>query len=120
MERPEKLVVTINDEIDKTNTVSGSEKELQKQVRKAQSVILEEIEKELKFVTRNHYRNTWMAIGMAAFGIPLGVVFGLSFGNMAFMGAGLPIGIALELSIGSGMDKKAAEEGRQLDVEIEY
>lgn len=119
-ELPEKLVVIINREIDKINTVSGSEKELKKLVRKAQSAILEEIEKELKLVTRNHYRNTWMAIGMAAFGIPLGVVFGLSFGNMAFMGAGLPIGIALGLSIGTGLDKKAAEEGRQLDLEIEY
>lgn len=52
--------------------------------------ILKLIEKELKLVPKNSYRNRWMAIGMSAFGVP----------------------------IGAGMDKKAFEEGRQLDMEI--
>jgi hypothetical protein len=39
---------------------------------------------------------------------------------MAFMGIGMPIGIPIGLAIGSGLDKKAAEEGRQLDVEISF
>jgi hypothetical protein len=89
---------------------------LRKHIRKTQSGILKLIEKELKLVTKNHYRKTWLAVGMAAFGIPLGVAFGTSIGNMGLLGIGLPIGMA----IGSGMDKKAVESGRQLDLEIKY
>jgi hypothetical protein len=57
---------------------------------------------------------------MAGFGIPIGVAFGASLGNMAFLGIGLPIGLATGIAVGSGMDKKAFEEGRRLDVEIKY
>jgi hypothetical protein len=69
-------------------------------------------------VPKNHYRNQWLALGMATFGIPFGVALGMSLGNMALLGIGLPIGLAVGIAVGSGMDKKAFEEGRQLDVEI--
>lgn len=114
------IIIIINDEIDLINFISDSEKELRKQIRKTQSSILKLIEKELKFVTKNHYRNTWLAVGMAAFGLPLGVVFGTSLGNMGLLGIGLPIGMVIGMAVGSGMDKKAHEEGRQLDLEIKY
>ena len=113
---PEEIVNSINNGIDQLNSVSESEKELRKQIRVSQSSILKLIEKELKIVTKNHFRNTWLAVGMAVFGIPLGVAFGASLGNMAFLGIGLPIGMAIGIAVGSGMDKKAAEEGRQLDL----
>ena len=71
-------------------------------------------------MTKNHYRNTWLALGMAAFGIPLGVAFGTSSGNMGLIGIGLPIGMVIGMAVGSGMDKKAVESGRQLDLEIKY
>ena len=58
-----------------------------------------------------------MALGMAAFGVPLGVAFGTSLDDMSFLAIGLPIGMVIGLAVGSGMDKKALEEGRQLDVE---
>jgi len=58
-----------------------------------------------------------LAIGMSAFGIPFGVVFGASLDNMGYLGIGLPIGMAVGMVIGAGMDKKAFEEGRQLDLE---
>jgi hypothetical protein len=61
-----------------------------------------------------------MAIGMSAFGIPLGVAFGTSLGNMGLLGIGIPIGMVIGMAIGSGMDKKAFEEGRQLDLEMKY
>jgi hypothetical protein len=117
---PEEIVNSINNGIDQINSVSESEKELRKQIRVSQSSILKLIEKELKIVTKNHYRNTWLAVGMAVFGIPLGVAFGASLGNMAFLGIGLPIGMAIGIAVGSGMDKKAFEEGRQIDLEIKY
>ncbi len=58
-----------------------------------------------------------MSLGMAAFGLPLGVVFGSSTGNMGLLGIGLPIGMVIGMGVGSKMDKKAFEEGRQLDLE---
>lgn len=91
---------------------------MRKQIRKTQASILKLIEKELKLVARNHYRNTWLAIGMAAFGIPLGVVFGKSLGNMGLLGIGLPIGMVIGIAVGSVMDKKAFEAGKQLDFEM--
>lgn len=119
-ELPEEIVKSINNEIDRTNSVSGLEKELRKQIRNTQSSILKLIEKELKLVTKNHYRDTWLAVGMAAFGLPLGVAFGISIGNMGLLGIGLPIGMVIGMAVGSDMDKKAFESGKQLDFEIKY
>lgn len=115
---PEEIVNSINNGINKINSVSESDKQLRKQIRKTQASILKLVEKELKLVARNHYRNTWLAVGMAAFGIPLGVVFGISLGNMGLLGIGLPIGMVIGIAVGSVMDKKAFEEGKQLDFEI--
>lgn len=119
-ELPNEVISSINSGIEEINSFKESEKGLRKLIRKAQSRIIKLIEKELKLVTKNHYRNTWLAIGMSVFGIPLGVAFGTSLGNMGFIGIGLPIGMAIGMAIGTGMDKKAFEEGRQLDLEIKY
>ncbi len=114
------IVRSINEDIKQLNTVTNSEQDLGKQLRKRQARILRTIEKELKLVPKNHYRNTWLALGMSAFGIPLGVAFGVSFGNMAFIGIGLPIGMTIGIAVGTSMDKKAIESGKQLDLEIKY
>lgn len=117
-EIPIEILNSINQEIDKLNGFSGSNKELLKQVRNSQSLILSLVKKELGLVPKGHFQTMWMAMGMATFGIPFGVVFGLTLGNMAFFGIGIPIGMSIGLAIGAGMDKKAQEEGRQLDIEI--
>lgn len=117
-EIPIEILNSINQEIDKLNGFSGSEKELLKQVRNSQSLILSLVKKELGLVPKGHFQTMWMAMGMATFGIPFGVVFGLTLGNMAFFAIGIPIGMSIGLAIGAGMDKKAQEEGRQLDIEI--
>lgn len=114
------IIISINNTIDDINTISNSEKTLKKQIRRGQASVIKLLEKELKLVTKNHYRNSWLAKGMAAFGIPLGVAFGTSLGNMALLGLGLPIGMAIGIAIGTGMDKKALEEGRQLDIELKH
>ena len=119
-ELPNEIVSFINKDIDLINSIPESDKKLKKQIRGSQSRILKRIEKELKLVTKNHYRNTWLAIGMAVFGIPFGVAFGASLGNMAFIGIGLPIGMAIGIAIGTSMDAKARENGKQLDLEINY
>ena len=65
MELPEDIAFTINIEIEKINGVTDSDKMLRKQIRSSQTSIIKLIEKQLKLVTRNYYRNTWMVLGMA-------------------------------------------------------
>jgi hypothetical protein len=117
-ELPDGIVVSINKDIDTLNSFKGSGDELRKLITKKQTGILKVLEKELKLVPKNHYRNLWMVLGMSVFGIPMGVAFGASLGNMAFLGIGLPIGMVIGIAIGTGMDKKAHSEGRQIDMEI--
>lgn len=117
---PSEIVNSVNNDIEQTNTFSGSDKNLLKQIRKAQSSILKLIEKELKLVTKNHYRNRWLAIGMAGLGIPIGAALGTSVGNMSLVGLGIILGMIFGITIGMAMDKKAKENGYQLDLEIEY
>lgn len=108
----------INNGIDKLNAVSDSDKDLAKQIKSTQSHIIKLLEKDHKLVTKNHYRNLWLALGMAAFGIPLGVAFGAVLDNMALLAIGLPIGMLIGIAVGIRLDKKALAEGRQIDVEL--
>jgi hypothetical protein len=115
---PDEVISSINNTVDETNNFKGSEKELKKQIRKAQSGIIKLIEKKLKMVPKNHYRNLWLVLGMSAFGLPIGVALGASQGNNGMLGAGLPIGMVIGIAVGTGLDRKAFKEGRQLDLEI--
>lgn len=116
-EIPEEVASIINEDIRTLNTFSGIDKEVRKLLRKTYSKILKLLEKELKWVPKNHYRNTWLAIGLAAFGIPLGAAFS-SAGNSANLGLGIPIGMVIGMAVGSFMDKKAGKEGKQIDIEF--
>ena len=115
---PDEINSFINTQVDALNLISDSGKEFKKQLCKKRAAIVKRVEKDLKIVPKNHYRNTWMILGMSIYGIPLGVVFGAIIGNMGLLGIGLPIGMVIGMAIGSKMDKKAAAEGRQLDVEF--
>ncbi len=115
---PESIIESINHEIILVNAASSDEKTFVKQLQKSQSTILKQLEKELKLVPRKYYLSTFMSFGMAAFGIPLGVAFGLSLGNLAFLGIGLPIGLGIGVAIGSAKDNQAKASGNQLDVNI--
>ncbi|MDG4945747.1 hypothetical protein NMK71_04915 [Weeksellaceae bacterium KMM 9713] len=108
----------INNGIVKLNAVSDSDKDLAKQIKSTQLHIIKLLEKDHKMVTKNHYRNLWLALGMAAFGIPLGVAFGAVLDNMALLAIGLPIGMLIGIAVGTRLDKKAHAEGRQIDVEV--
>lgn len=119
-ELTEEIVIVINHKIDELHSASNSEKELKTQLKKTQSSVLKLIEKEAKLVTKNHYRNTWLAIGMSVFGIPIGVALGVSLGNIGLLGIGLPLGMVIGMAVGTKMDEKARELGKQLDIEIKY
>lgn len=66
-------------------------------------------------VTKDYYRNFWMSVGMAVFGIPFGVAFSSVLKNYAFIGIGLPIGLSIGIAIGTSKDKQVISEGRQLN-----
>ncbi len=118
IELDDEVVREINLHIEALNALSDSAIELKSQIRKRQTKIVSLIEKKLKVVPKNHYRNMWLVLGMSVFGVPMGVAFSVSLGNMAFIGIGLPIGMAIGIAVGSGMDKKAFDAGRQLDIEL--
>ena len=114
------IIKSINGDIEELNSSSLTSNELIKLVKLKQTKIIKVVEKELKIVPKNYYRNLWLILGMSVFGIPIGVAFGSSIGNMGLLGIGLPIGMGIGIVVGSGMDKKAFKEGRQLDIEIKY
>lgn len=111
---PEALTAEINQELRMLNAPKTSPAHLRRALVRHELRILRLVEKRAKLVPSGYYRQMWTALGMSAFGLPLGVVFGLSLGNMALLGVGLPIGLAIGFAVGSGLDKKAAKEDRQL------
>jgi predicted RND superfamily exporter protein len=119
-ELPLEIIESVNQDIEELNSITLIGNGLTKLVKQKQTKIIKLVEKELKIVPRNYYRNLWLAVGMSAFGLPIGIAFGLTIGNMGLLAIGLPIGMLIGISVGSGMDKKASEDGRQLDVEIKY
>ena len=110
------VIEKLNTEIDKIN--SAPLKKLNTQIKRSQIKILQIIEKEQKLIPKNYYKKTWLALGMSAFGIPIGVAFGFALDNMAFLAIGLPIGLALGMVVGAQLDKKAEKEGRQMNIEM--
>lgn len=119
-ELPARIIEAVNQHIEEINMSSLSENSLMKLVKWKQMKLIKLIEKELKIVPKNYYRNLWLAVGMSAFGLPIGMAFGLILGNMGFLAIGLPIGMGIGIVVGSRMDKKAAESNRQLAIDIKY
>ncbi len=112
------IIDTINQAVDEVNTSSLPENEWRRLIKKNQWNLLKLVEKELKIVPLNYYRNLWLAIGMAAFGVPIGMAMQASSESSGYLAIGFPIGMLIGMVLGSRLDKKAFEEGRQLDVEI--
>jgi hypothetical protein len=119
-ELSQNIITSINDCIEQLNASSLTGKELRKLVKQNQTTILKLVEKELKIVPKNYYQFLWMIFGLSGFGVPVGVAFGLIMGNIGLLGFGLPLGMVIGFAIGSAMDKKALNEGRQLNLVIKY
>lgn len=109
---------TINERVTRINTSPVVGNDFKKLIKQEQTAILKQVEKAHQIAPKNYYRNLWMLLGFTAFGLPIGVSFGLSIGNIGMMAVGLPIGMAIGAAIGASLDKKALTEGRQLDIEI--
>lgn len=117
---PDSVIEKINLVINFLNNVEEGDNRFQKMIKKAEADILKLLEKELKMVPVNHYKKLWMVLGMSAFGMPLGVAFGISVGNLGLLGLGFPIGMGIGVFFGISQDKKALAEGRQLAFEAKY
>ncbi len=117
-EIPEAVAVKLNYEISQLNTTIRIGTSLRSLLKTTQSKVLKFVEKDLKIVPLNYYRNLWLVLGMTVFGLPIGVAIGMSVGNIGLLGIGLLIGMALGLAVRATMDKKAKQEGRHLDLEI--
>lgn len=117
---PSETVQFINQQIEDINSTTLTGSHLYKFLKKIQTAIIKKLEADHKIVAKNYYRNLWAAVGMSAFGLPFGVLFGLLMGNIGLMALGLPIGLAIGVGVGTSMDKKALAEGRQIDMELKF
>ena len=110
----------INESIDLINSFEGADRELIKMLKVTHSNIIKSIEKELKYVPKNHYQTQWMIFGMMA-GLLFSSVFGsfgMDMGIGSSGGVGLAVGMSIGIVLGASMDSKAAKEGRQLEVSV--
>ena len=115
---PDEIELVINKHITHVNSVMDTGKTLRNEIQKEQAKIVGVLAQKLKIVPINYFRKTWFVLGMTVSGLPIGAALGLSLGNMAYLGIGLPVGMSIGLALGANMDKKAKEEGRQLDIEL--
>lgn len=115
---PDDSIEFINDKIKVLNSISATDKSYRELLRKTQSEVLKMLEKQHKIVSKNHYLNKWLLVGMNAVGLPIGAALGISLNNIALLGIGLPIGMIYGYFVGKRFDKKAQTEGRQLDIEL--
>ncbi len=83
-------------------------------LKKIKNDLIHLLEQDFQLVGKGHYQSKWMAFGIM-FGITLGPIFSAALNNYAFVGIGLPIGMAVGIALGAEKDKKAKEEGRVLD-----
>jgi hypothetical protein len=117
---PDDVILQVNQQIESINSFYGESRQLSKLMKKGQNSILKLLDKKLKIIPRNYYRNLWMVLGLSAFGVPLGAAYGTLIGNMGMLGVGMPIGMVIGMAVGAKLDKKAKDSGRQLDVEVDY
>ena len=115
---PNETTDFIDQEIEQLNAYSNEDKFFVKAIKEKENNIVKFLEKKHKIVPKKYYTKLWMILGMSAFGIPMGVAFGVIMKNMGLLGIGLPIGMGVGVGFGTYLDKKALNEGRQLDVEI--
>lgn len=115
---PAEVTEEINAKIQVLNSFSGSMPQYTKKIKTVKKEILSLLQKRLGLVPENYYTTLWMALGISAFGLPIGIVIFTLSGSAAFIGIGLIFGVAGGLALGTSLDKKAKAENKVLDVKM--
>ena len=116
-EIPTENLIAINMDIESINSFSGTEKEMVKILKKANSKIIKFVETELQFVPKLHYRRLGIIFGML-----VGTMFSSLFGSIGIMdigtstGMGISFGMLIGIVVGSYLDDKAEKNGLQLEL----
>lgn len=113
---PADVALQINEKIEALNRFEGPSKDYLKKTRSSKKGIFELLQKNLGLVPKEYYTNLWMPIGMTVLGLPIGMILFVITKNAAFIGLGLPIGLAIGSHHGKKLDKKAEEERKVLDL----
>ncbi len=113
---PEEVKKQINAEIEWLNTVEI--RKLKKGLCKSHGQIIKVLCEKVKMVPISYYKTLWMSLGMAIFGVPMGVAFSAALNNYAFIGIGLPIGMVMGMAVGQKKDEEAKKNGLQLNVNV--
>lgn len=120
MQLPKETTDFIDEQIEQLNAISDTDKSFVKAIKEKENKIVKWLEKKHKIVPKRYYQTLWMVLGMSAFGVPIGAAFGISMGNIGLLGIGLPIGMGVGVGVGAYLDKKALNEGRQLNIDLKY
>ncbi|MFW5656566.1 MAG: hypothetical protein ACOCXS_00585 [Bacteroidota bacterium] len=108
---------TINDKVAEINAFGGTPKALSKLLTESHYNIITLVKNEEGLFPKNYFQNSWLALGLSVFGLPIGVVWMAIYDNAAFIGLGLPIGLVIGMFIGMQKDKKVKKENKQLNIE---
>lgn len=111
-EIPDEYISIINDDIKNLNSFFGTNKQLINLTKKTASKILKFVDTKLKLVSKHHYRNIGLIMGML-----FGPILTLPINNLGYSGLGMLLGIVVGIAIGTNLDNKAKKEDKQLDVE---
>ncbi len=115
---PDDFATEVNPQIEELNAVPDSDPKLRKLIKKTSSTITNKVISELKYIPKSYYQILWMALGISVFGVPFGMMFGFAMDNFGLFAVGMPLGLPIGMAIGAALDKKAADEGRQLNVSV--
>lgn len=111
-------ILFINNWVERINATPRRGSTLKRLLSKKQARIIRLVKKKDHIVVKDYYRNLWLVLGMAVFGIAIGTAMAMGNGNAGMLAPGLPIGLAVGLAVGWEKDKKAFQEGRQLDTVV--
>jgi len=115
---PEVVQTQINYQVDQVNAALDRPETFKKVLHVAYKEVYKLATVQCKLVPKNLHQTTWMSLGMSVFGVPIGIAFSAATDNYGLLAIGLPIGMVIGIAVGSGMDKKAAKTGKQLDFKL--
>ena len=118
MELPPEVIVELNTELEKLELLSAFDKKFFKQLKKSKAVLLTILYQEVRVVSKNHYRDLWIALGLFAIGIPLGIFLMFFLNGSSAIAIGIALGSAMGIVIGNNLDRQAEAEGRQMTIRL--